>query len=100
MLSRYSWVASESAISSMKPSLRQDECLAVPDHDLERLHVLSRRQRQDGAGAQVEPGAVAGANDAEALTLTLAQRAVVVTAAALDRVEGPVDAVDADEERA
>src|SRR5436190_5570576 len=100
MLSRYSCVASESCICSMSVSLRHDECLAVPNHDLERLDVLGGGQREHGAGTQVEAGAVAGADDAEAVPLALAQRAVVVAAAILDRVELPVDAVDADEERA
>src|SRR6478672_13502255 len=97
MLSRYSCVASDSC--SMEASLREDEGFAVPHHDLEGVHVLSGGKRQDSAGAQVEAGAVTGADDAEALPLALAQRAVVVAAAILDRVESAVDAIHADEER-
>src|SRR6185312_2414535 len=100
MLSRYSWVASDSCSCCMPVSLRHDERLAVPDHDLERLDVLGGGQREHGAGAQVEAGAVAGADDAESVPLALAERAVVVATAVFDRVELPVDAVDADEERA
>src|SRR5437016_10826183 len=100
MLSRYSWVASDSCICSMEVSLRDDERLAVPHHDLECLDVLGGGQREHGTGAQVEAGAVARADDAETVPLTLAERAVVVAAAILDRVELAVDAVDTDEERA
>src|SRR5690242_14548130 len=99
MLSRYSCVASESSICSMPVSLREHEGFAVANHDLERLDVLGGGQREHGAGAQVEAGAVARADDAEAVPLALAQRAVVMAAAILDRVELSVDAVDADEER-
>src|SRR3954469_20301552 len=99
MLSRYSWAASGSC--SMRPtSLRHHERHADPDHDLDRLDVLGCGRGQHGAGAQVETGAVARADDAEAIPLALAQRAVVVAAAVLDRVELAVDAVDTDEERA
>src|ERR1700758_1912997 len=99
MISRYSWVASDrvadmiSRIDERRPRSDGDEHLAVPDHDLECLHVLGGRKRQHGAGAEVEPRTMARADHVEALTVALAQRTVVVAAAVLNRVQPSVDSV-------
>src|SRR5213080_2143340 len=82
------------------PVLKLHEHLAVANDDREGVHVLGRRQGQHLAGADVEAGAVARADHLEPLPVALAQRAVVVAAAVLERVELAVDAVDAEEEGA
>src|SRR6266571_4950592 len=104
MLSRYSWIASESWGSLMNRSIeaaasRFDEDLAVPlDHRI-RLDANRRRKRQHSAAAQVEQRAVARALDPEAVAIALAERPVVVAAAILDRVVGAIDQIHADEQR-
>src|SRR6476469_9528812 len=99
MLSRYSWVASDrvsmAEILAKRSSLSLDEHLAPADGDRERVDALGGGQRQRRAGAHVEVGAVAGALDAEAVAVALAERAVIVAAAVLDGVIGTVDQVDA-----
>src|SRR6185437_16128406 len=103
MISRYSWTASE-RVSIGVPEYR---CPASGDHEQlavallhrEGVHVLGRRQGQHRPGAQVEAGAVTGADDLEAFAIALAERSVVVAAAVLDRVEPAVDPVDPDEQR-
>ena len=94
-------MASESCstTSSIRAAHTTTYDLAVAHLDGERLDVLGRRQRQHGAGAEVESGAVARADDLEPLALALAQRAVVVAAPVLERVHLPVDPVDAEEQR-
>src|ERR671936_74958 len=87
MLSRYSCVASES-VSTAKSIW----ATGPPPGGL-HLH-------EHLAGADVEAGAVARADHLEPLPLALAQRAVVVAASVLERVELAFDAVDAEEERA
>src|SRR5438094_10358726 len=103
MLSRYSWVASESCGSLITRSIEAaasglDEDLAVPlDHRI-RLDAHRRRQRQHRAGAQVEHRAVAWALDPKAVPVALAERSVVVAAAILDRIVDALDQVHADEQ--
>src|SRR5436190_1470998 len=104
MLSRYSWVASESCGSLMPGSIEAaasglDENLAVPlDHRV-GLDANRRRQRQHGPGAKIEHRSMARALDPEAVPVALAKWPVVVATAILDRVVLAVDQVDAHEQR-
>src|SRR2546421_6606328 len=104
MLSRYSWVASESCGSLMTGSIeaapsRLDEDLAVPLDHRKGLDAHRRRKRQHGPGAKIEQRPVAGALDPEAVPVTLAERPVVMAAAIPDRGVLAVDHVEAPEQR-
>src|ERR1700755_125790 len=71
---------------------------AVHDGGRERLHRLESGERPRPAGGQVEEGAVTGALDGARglVELALGERAVIVRAAVLDRVDRAVAIEDAD----
>src|SRR5579859_1408414 len=77
-----------------------DDDRAVDDADRVRRDRLRRGQGYRPAGGQLEHRAVARADDAAAILVpvALAERAVVVRAAILDRVQLAGAVVDADEE--
>src|SRR5207248_1650803 len=95
--------AGRSLIDQTKPAteLRElDDYRAVDHANRVRLDGLRRRERDRLAGRELEHRAVPWADDAAAILVpvALAERAVVVRAAVLDRVQLAAAVVDADEE--
>src|SRR3954452_16402400 len=95
MPARSRFSASTSGVA-MSVDLQSDG--VVLDRNRERLDGLESGERLRPAGGEVEEGAVARALDGAGgdVELALGERAVVVGAAILDRVEGAIAVEDAD----